>query len=292
MKTAIYLRVSTEDKGQDTAMQRDACLKYCAFRNLTDVEIFEDKKSGRKANRPAFQKMLGLIIAGEIKFVVAYKLDRLSRSVQDLLRFASICKEFECYFAFATQPQMDTSSPMGNFLFTIMAAFAEFESAMISERTRDGMAQKKREGKTFGGDRKSISFGVERIKPYLFRERPWSLLKIREKLCMKRDQFYRCVAWLENESDGIITDYSDERYQASARSFKYKRVDRDGKYLNEADPRRLLIERERHEVALRQVAEFFGYLKEKDLVENFVEQALQDTYKARKGITADELLEL
>lgn len=291
MKTAVYLRVSTEDKGQDTAMQREACMKYCNFRDLGNVEIFEDKKSGRKTNRPEFQRMLGLIIAGEVKFVVAYKLDRLSRSVQDLLRFASICKEFQCYFAFATQPQMDTSSPMGNFLFTIMAAFAEFESAMISERTRDGMAQKKREGQTFGGDRKSISFNVERIKPYLFRERPWSLLKIREALKLKRDAFYRSIAWLENESDGIITDYSDERYSASARPFKYKRVGRDGKYLNPQDPRKLLIERERHLHALREVAEFFGYLEESDSVENFVNLALQDTYKARELPAGDELFD-
>lgn len=271
-------------------MQRDACVKFCAYRGLENIEFFEDRKSGRKSNRPAFQRMFGLIMAGKIKFVVAYKLDRLSRSAQDLLRFANVCREFECDFAFATQPEMDTSSSMGKFLFTVLSAFAEFESEMISERTRDGMAQKKREGKSFGGDRKSVSYNAERIKPYLFRERPWSLRKIRETLCMKRDAFYRTIAWLEEQSDGIITDYSDERYTAAARPFKYKRVDKSGSYLDREDPRRLLVERERHEIALRQVANFFGYLKEKDLVEDFVEQALEGSYVARSSPTADELL--
>lgn len=289
MKTAIYLRVSTEDKGQDTAMQLAACRKYCDFKDLKDVQVFEDKKSGRRTNRPAYQRMLALILAGEIQFVVAYKLDRLSRSAQDLLRFSALCKECQCYFSFATQPEMDTSSATGNLMYTILGAFAEFESAMISERTRDGIAERKKAGVVFGGDRKSVEFNAKRIAPYLFAKRPWSLHSIREKLGMSRDSFYRTVEWMEQQSDGFLTDESDERYHQSVRPFRYKRIDKEGKYFDQQDPRRLLRERQKSEFAIKEVGQFFGYFDKDSEITGFVDAVLTGAAVARELPTVDEI---
>jgi len=288
MTTAIYIRVSTKDKGQDTKMQETACRNYCSLRELTDIEIFEDVKSGKRTNRPKYQKMFALILTGKIKHVVAYKLDRLSRSSQDLLNLATICKGAGCYLSIATQA-IDTSSAMGNFIFQVMGAFAEFESALISERVKDGMAEKASRGAKFGGDRKSVQYNSERISPYLFRDRPWALRKIREKLKMQRNLFYKTIEWMEKESGGFITDYSDERYDAIARAFTYKRVSKDGKYRNTQDPRLLLQEAKKCNLALREVGEFFGYYKDDDTLAYFVNHALDGASVARDLPSVDDL---
>lgn len=262
-------------------MQETSCRDFCKLRNLENIEIFKDKKSGRRSNRPMYRRMIGLILSGKIQHVIAYKLDRLSRSCQDLLHFAELCKGSNCHISFSTQAEMDTSSAMGNLVFQIMGAFAEFESSMISERTKDGMAEKKRQGKKFGGDRKSVEFNSARIAIYLFRKKPWSLRKIREKLKLERNLFYKTVEWMENQSGGFVTDYTDERYDPTVRPFSYKRVDREGKYRNPEDPRLLLRQQKRHQQATKAVGEFFSRYKTDDELKSFVDKALSESSIAR-----------
>lgn len=248
---------------------------------MTDVQIFSDKKSGRRANRPGYQKLLGLVIAGQVKFVVAYKLDRISRSVQDLLTFATVCRESDCHFTFAASPEIDTSSAVGSLMFTILGAVAAFESQMTSERVRDGMAQKILEGRKFGGDRKSYDFNKARVAPFLFREKPYQLHGLREHLRMTKNTFYGVIERMEQDSSGYITDDSDERYKAASQPFKYKRVTREGKYLRKDDPRLVLISTKRNEAALRHVAEFFRKFDSDEKVASFVEAALDGLPIAR-----------
>ena len=215
----------------------------------------------------------------KVNRIVAYKLDRLSRSAQDLLYFASVCDRYGATFSIATQTEIDTSTAMGKLIYTIFGAFAEFESNLISERTKDGMAEKKRLGATFGGDRRSVQFRAARIRPLLFPEdgRPWALLSVRKKLRMERSDFYHAIKWMEAQSESFITDYSDERYEATARSFLQKRVDKEGNYLNPKDPKLVLKVSGRIEREFEKAQEFFNHLEGlgDTRVKDFVDRALR-----------------
>lgn len=277
--TAIYLRVSTQDKGQDTAMQESVCRKFCEVKGWENIQIFKDYMSGRKSSRPRYQEMLYWVMEKKVNRVVAYKLDRLSRSAQDLLYFASVCDRYGATFSIATQPEIDTSTAVGKLLYTVLGAFAEFESNLISDRTKDGMAERKRQGVTFGGDRRSVQYQATRIKVLLFSEegKPWSLLSVRRKLCITRQDFYRAIEWMEAQSESFITDYSDERYEVTARSFNQKRVDKEGKFFNLHDPRLVLKVSGRIEREFDKAKEFFSHLEGLGgtRVKDFVDRALR-----------------
>lgn len=284
---AIYVRVSTVDKGQDTAMQVTACKEWMRRngRENDEFKIYEDRMSGRKASRPSYQLMIDDVRAGKIKLVLAYKLDRLSRSLQDLLKFSKAIKESGASFLIATQPELngDLKSAMSIMLFQILGVFAEFESNIIAERVRSGMAEGKRNGKTYGGDRNSVLKRVtiisRELKPNEATGKRWSLLQIRKKLKYDRTKFYAAIEFLERESGKAITDYSDERYSASCRGFKYKRVDRHGKYLNANDPRLVAaIEKREQAVDLEveNLEEYIEKLDKAERVESTVDFILRD----------------
>ncbi len=137
-----YARVSTHD--QDTALQLDALQAAgCA-------QVFEEKASGKsagKASRPQLHAMLEGLEPGDT--VVVWKLDRFARSTRDALKLIEELEARGCAFRCLTQP-IDTSGPAGRLLLTILAALAEFEVGMISERTRAGLQAAKERGRSPG----------------------------------------------------------------------------------------------------------------------------------------------
>lgn len=251
-------------------MQISSCVALCKSRNL-EYQVFEDRMSGRKSNRPEYQRMLELISAGAISAVVAYKLDRLARSTQDLMNLGKFLEEKNCDLIITTQSEIDTSRALGRLLFRLLAVLAEFESDLISERTKDGIAEKRKSGSTFGGDRKSIKFLSQKVEPYIGK---WSLRVIREQLRLKRDQFYEAIEYLESKRAEFITDDTDERYSRSCPDFALKRVDKDGIFLNIDDPKRLLSLTEVANVELDKAAKFFGHIDSVDQLKNFVKVSL------------------
>lgn len=148
MKNLIYVRVSTED--QDNQLQIDACVAYCRRLNL-EFEIFEDKISGAKTSRPAFDRLMAAVRAGQVERVICYKLDRLGRSLPHL---AMVIEEFKTHgVAFvATSQGIDTSAnnPMANCQLGMLMVFAEFERALIKERVNAGIKAAKAKGVKFG----------------------------------------------------------------------------------------------------------------------------------------------
>lgn len=139
-----YARVSTED--QSLALQLDA-LKAAGCDRIFHDHAF----SGAAPNRPALEKALDYIETGDI-FIV-WKLDRLGRSLSDLIRILNGLREREIRFHSLSEA-IETTTPLGRLFFHIMGALAEFERALISERTRAGMAAAKARGAAIGRPRK------------------------------------------------------------------------------------------------------------------------------------------
>lgn len=151
-----YLRCSTDkqaEEGLTLDSQRARIEAYCTAMNFELVDVIADEGvSGAvpPAERKGFSRILKALKSGEAEGVIAVKLDRFSRSTRDALalveaaetggwRIVSVCES------------LDTKSASGRLVVTILSAFAEFERGVIGERTRDGMAQLKREGKRRSG---------------------------------------------------------------------------------------------------------------------------------------------
>ncbi|HFJ1694798.1 TPA: recombinase family protein [Shigella flexneri] len=134
-----YIRVSTND--QNTALQRNAL--ECAGCDL----IFEDKASGKNAERPGLKKVLRTLSAGDT--LVVWKLDRLGRSMRHMVVLVEELRERGINFRSLTD-SIDTSTPMGRFFFHVMGALAEMERELIIERTRAGLDAARAEGRIGG----------------------------------------------------------------------------------------------------------------------------------------------
>ena len=135
-----YARVSTED--QQLALQR-AALKDAGCKRL-----YEEKVSGAQRVRPELARMLDQLRTGDV--VVVSRLDRLARSTRDLLEIAEQLKEAEAGLRSLHEPWADTTLPAGRMVLTVFAGIAEFERALIDQRTRSGRVAAKARGVRFG----------------------------------------------------------------------------------------------------------------------------------------------
>lgn len=149
-KVALYIRVSTDeqaDEGYSLKAQRDRLQHYAAFKKWDIYRIYEDGGfSGASTDRPSFKQMLEDARAKKFDLILTYKLDRLGRSVKDLVLLVDELRSIGVDFASASQ-NIDTSDHTGMFTFHIFAALAELERGMITERTNEGKEQAVREGK-------------------------------------------------------------------------------------------------------------------------------------------------
>src|SRR6476619_2144238 len=140
-----YGRVSRE--GQDLAQQRAAlCAAGCA-------RLFEEKASGGRWDRPELHRLLDHLRPGDV--VVVWKLDRLSRSLKDLLHIMEKIGEAAAGFRSLTEA-IDTTTPAGRMMMQMVGAFAEFERAMLRERTKAGLDAAREEGR-IGGRRPKLT---------------------------------------------------------------------------------------------------------------------------------------
>ncbi len=138
-----YARVSTAE--QSTRMQKDALMRAGCIKIFIDEDA-----SGRDRNRPALKRALAQLRPGDT--LIVWKLDRLARSLQDLM---DITKELEAkgvHFESLTE-KLDTSSAYGEFTFHIIAAVAQMERRLISERTIEGICAARQRGRRIGRPR-------------------------------------------------------------------------------------------------------------------------------------------
>jgi DNA invertase Pin-like site-specific DNA recombinase len=139
-----YARVSKGDD-QSNALQAQA-LKVAGCQR-----VFEEAASGGRWDRPILHDMLRQLREGDV--VVVWKLDRLSRSLKDLLHLMERIKEADAGFRSLTE-SIDTTTPAGRMMMQMVGSFAEFERAMIRERTSAGLALARAEGRVGGRRRK------------------------------------------------------------------------------------------------------------------------------------------
>ena len=162
-RAAIYLRVSTDT--QTTDNQRHELQQVAARRGWGVVEVYEDRAiSGTKGRdkRPGLDSLLKDASRRKFDVVMAWAIDRLGRSLIDLL---SIIQNLEATGVdlYLDQQNIDTTTPSGKLLFHVTGAFAEFEHSMIRERVLAGLARAKAQGTKLG--RPKIDARVEaRIK--------------------------------------------------------------------------------------------------------------------------------
>ncbi len=134
-----YARVSTADQRLDLQRQ--------ALETAGCDRIFEEKASGKTANRPELGRALDVLRAGDA-FVV-WKLDRLGRSVKQLVDLVSGFERDGVSFVSVTDA-IDTSTPAGRFFFHVMASLAQMERELLAERTRAGLEAARQRGRTGG----------------------------------------------------------------------------------------------------------------------------------------------
>ena len=144
-----YARVSTKDQDLEAQIQ---CLRTAGCE-----KIFQEKEKGGRWDRPELHKLLESLKPGDI--VVVWKLDRLSRSLKDLLLIMEKIHKSQSDFKSLTEA-IDTTTPAGRMMMQIVGAFAEFEKAILKERTLNGLYSARLQGR-IGGRRPKLKRAQE-----------------------------------------------------------------------------------------------------------------------------------
>lgn len=173
-RAALYMRVSTAM--QKTDLQEDELKAYAKRAGMEiNAEFLDTAISGRKEGRPELNKLMKAARNHEFDCVLVWKFDRFARSVSHLLKALEEFEHLKIRFI-SVQDQIDTQSPMGKAMFTIIGAMAELESSLISERVKAGMAAAKSRGKILG--RPKIQKPVKRKIEFLAKTTDLSINKI------------------------------------------------------------------------------------------------------------------
>jgi DNA invertase Pin-like site-specific DNA recombinase len=177
-----YARVSTKD--QNLNLQKDA-LKKAGCK-----KIYSEQVSGAKIERKQLDEMIKQVRKGDI--IVVWKLDRLGRSLRDLVNLISKFQEMEVGFK-SLQDSIDTTTPTGKLTFHLFAALAEFERDIISERTKAGLKSARARGR-LGGRPKGLSKQAQnkaRLAESLYKEKELSIKEICNYLSISKPTLYR-----------------------------------------------------------------------------------------------------
>lgn len=149
-KVALYARVSTDQQSTGLESQVRILKDYCAKNDIHHYELFTDEGiSGTKSSRPALDRMMAAVQAGEINSVVVYSFSRFARSTTHLLNALQVFKAKNVAFVSITE-KIDTSTPVGLAVFSILAAISQLERDLIAERVKAGLANARAKGKLIG----------------------------------------------------------------------------------------------------------------------------------------------
>ena len=154
-RVALYCRVSTTDQTCDNQLRdlRD----YCRARGWEQVTEYVDQGiSGTRERRPALDGMMAEVKARRVDVVVVAAFDRFGRSVRHLVEALDLFHHLNVEFI-SLREQIDTGSPLGQAVFTIIAAIAQLERSLIVERVRAGLRRARAEGKRLGRPRLQVS---------------------------------------------------------------------------------------------------------------------------------------
>ena len=139
----IYIRVSTEDQAREgfsLGEQKEKLLQLCNFKEYEVFKVYKDAGISAKdmAHRPAFQEMLADMKKGKIKYIVAYKLDRVTRSVRDLEELIAVLEKHNTYLV-CDRDDVNTSTANGRFFVRMLTVLSQLVIEIVSERTKFGL---------------------------------------------------------------------------------------------------------------------------------------------------------
>ena len=139
----IYIRVSTEDQAREgfsLGEQKEKLLQLCKFKEYEVFKVYEDAGISAKdmEHRPAFKEMLADMKEGKINYIVAYKLDRVTRSVRDLEELISQLEQYNTYLV-CDRDDVNTSTANGRFFVRMLTVLSQLEIEIVSERTKFGL---------------------------------------------------------------------------------------------------------------------------------------------------------
>jgi DNA invertase Pin-like site-specific DNA recombinase len=155
-RVAIYARVSTTNHGQDVGMQTRELRQFAEARAWTVAgEYIDAGVSGAKVSRPELNRLMADAHKRRFDVVCVWRFDRFARSVSHLLRALETFKALGIDFVSYSE-QMDTSTPAGKMVFTVLGAVAELERSLIVERVRAGLRNARAKGKKLGRPRVSV----------------------------------------------------------------------------------------------------------------------------------------
>jgi len=193
-KVIIYARVSTKEQNVD--MQLTDLRQYAEARKLNVVQEYIDYASGVKSDRENYKKLFDDVRKRKTDIVLVWKFDRFARSTKELINaleeFSNLGVDFISY-----KENIDTSSPAGKILFTMISAFAEFEREIIRERVKAGMEKAKARGVTIGRP-KIPPFTIEKLLE--MKENGVDYKEIIKKLKISKSTYYYILK--------SISDYS------------------------------------------------------------------------------------
>jgi DNA invertase Pin-like site-specific DNA recombinase len=150
MRAAIYARISTTNHGQDTTMQTRELREHCERRGWTMAgEYVDEGISGTKDSRPELNRLMADAHRRRFDVVIVWKFDRFARSVSHLLRALETFNALGIAFVSLSE-SLDTSTPAGRMVFTVLGAVAELERSLIAERVRAGLRNARAKGKRLG----------------------------------------------------------------------------------------------------------------------------------------------
>jgi DNA invertase Pin-like site-specific DNA recombinase len=183
-----YARISTDD--QNLHLQHDA------LKNAGCDKIFDDQMTGSKIQRPGLEAALEFAREGDV-FVI-WRLDRLSRSLKDLIEMVAILDSRKIGLR-SLHESIDTVSSSGKLIFHIFGALAEFERNLIRERTHAGLQAARARGRK-GGRPKKLSLDKEKLALELYNEKTRSIMEICKLLNISKPTLYKYIAKKHNST--------------------------------------------------------------------------------------------
>ncbi len=187
-----YARVSTDDQNLD--LQIDALTKH----GIPKSQIFTDKMSGAKSDRPGLAKCLDALQHGDV--LVVWRLDRLGRSMQHLITVVEDIRGRGIGFRSLSEGAIDTTNASGELIFNIFSALAQFERRLIQERTKAGLAVARARGRHGGRPRIESEEAKVLAARKLAGDRSISINNICRTLNISRSTYYRYLAMEPDES--------------------------------------------------------------------------------------------
>jgi len=186
-RVALYARVSTKNNGQDPETQLIALREYACHRGMTITDEYVDVGiSGAKDRRPKLDRLMAEARRRRFDIVLVARFDRFVRSTKHLVlaleEFSSLGIDFV-----SLNESIDTSTPMGKMIFTVIGAVAELERSLIRERVMMGLERAKRQGKRLGRPRRLL----DRQRVDALRARGFSLRQIAITLNLSKDTVAR-----------------------------------------------------------------------------------------------------